>query len=169
MASTPRTQGPLPLFHLWFYTYVPRRLSLLCGVRSSNWAAALLRDDRQTYCSHHTSGAVAQRGLGQLPLNLRTAAGRRQYGHDGVVGGGRVRRLEEASSSRMSTVKAKFHYTDPTRTRPDPTGPARIFFCGETPLGPCWSGRVRVVEFSYKVAIVSTFPVHNQSINQSRL
>jgi len=25
-------------------------------------------------------------------------------------------------------VIAKFHYTDPTRTRPDPTGPARTFF-----------------------------------------
>jgi len=127
----PTHAGSLQLFHLWFYTYVPRRLSLLCGVRSSNWAAALLRDDRQTYCSHHISGAVTQRGLGQSPLNLRTAAGRRQYGHDGVVGGGRVRRLEEASSSRMSTVKAKFHYTDPTRTRPDPHGPARIFFAAK--------------------------------------
>jgi len=40
---------------------------------------------------------------------------------------------------------AKFHYTDPTRTRPDPHG----LFCGEIPLGPCGSGRVRVVEFSY--------------------
>jgi len=42
-------------------------------------------------------------------------------------------------------VIAKFHYTDPT-------GPARTrtdFFCGETPLGPCGSGRVRVVEFSF--------------------
>ena len=72
-------------------------------------------------------------------------------------------------------VKAKFQDTDPTRTKsvhvvgyelnsttrtrhgPDtyPTGPARTrtdFFCGETPLGPCGSGRVRVrvrvVEFS---------------------
>jgi len=61
-------------------------------------------------------------------------------------------------SSRFSTpsnsVKAKFHYMDPTWTGPDtdPTGPARTrtdFFCGETPLGPCGSGRVRVVEFSY--------------------
>ena len=56
-------------------------------------------------------------------------------------------------SSRFSTpsnsVKAKFHYTDPTQTRPDPHGPARTFFCGETQLGPCGSGRVRVVEFSY--------------------
>ena len=57
--------------------------------------------------------------------------------------------------TRRSTVIAKFHYTDPTRTRPDPTGPARTrtdFFCGETPLGPCGpptkSVRVRVVEFS---------------------
>ena len=45
-------------------------------------------------------------------------------------------------------VRAKFHYTDPTRTRPDPHG----LFCGETPLGPCGSPtksvRVRVVEFS---------------------
>ena len=44
-----------------------------------------------------------------------------------------------------SSVIAKFHYTDPT-------GPARTrtdFFCGETPLGPCGSGRARVVEFSF--------------------
>ena len=44
---------------------------------------------------------------------------------------------------------AKFHYTD---TDTDPHGPARTFFCGETPLGPCGSPtksvRVRVVEFS---------------------
>ena len=41
--------------------------------------------------------------------------------------------------------RAKFHYTDPTRTRPDPHG----LFCGETPLGPCRVRvRVRVVEFS---------------------
>ena len=26
---------------------------------------------------------------------------------------------------------AKFHYTDPTRTRPDPHGPARTFFAAE--------------------------------------
>ena len=47
-------------------------------------------------------------------------------------------------SVTMCGVIAKFHYTDPhgpDRTRTD-------FFCGETPLGPCWSGRVRVVEFS---------------------
>ena len=43
---------------------------------------------------------------------------------------------------RTASVIAKFHYTDPTRTRPD-------FFCGETPLGPCGSSRVRVVEFSF--------------------
>ena len=42
-------------------------------------------------------------------------------------------------------VIAKFHYTDPTRTRTDTHG----LFCGETPLGPCESGRVRVVEFSF--------------------
>ena len=33
------------------------------------------------------------------------------------------------------SIIAKFHYTDPTRTRPDPHG----LFCGETPLGPCGS------------------------------
>jgi len=27
--------------------------------------------------------------------------------------------------------KAKFHYTDPTRTRPDPHGPARTFFAAK--------------------------------------
>jgi len=26
---------------------------------------------------------------------------------------------------------AKFHYTDPTRTRPDPHGPARTFFAAK--------------------------------------
>jgi len=45
-------------------------------------------------------------------------------------------------NSLPETVIAKFYYTDPTRTRTD-------FFCGETPLGPCGSGRVRVVEFSF--------------------
>jgi len=55
---------------------------------------------------------------------------------------------DNAGATEMPTllVKAKFHYTDPTRT-----GPARTrtdFFCGETPLGPCGYGRVRVVEFS---------------------
>ena len=57
-----------------------------------------------------------------------------------------------AGATEMPTllVKAKFHYTD-TDTDTDPTGPARTrtdFFRGETPLGPCGSGRVRVVEFS---------------------
>ena len=46
---------------------------------------------------------------------------------------------------RRCALIAKFHYTD---TDTDPTGPARTFFCGETPLGPCGSGLVRVVEFS---------------------
>ena len=54
-----------------------------------------------------------------------------------------------ATCSHTCRVKAKFHYTDPTRTRPDPHG----LFCGETPLGPCGSGRVRVVEFSYNHAV----------------
>jgi len=39
-----------------------------------------------------------------------------------------------------------------TRTRPDPHG----LFCGETPLGPCGSGRVRVVEFSYMAANIAS-------------
>ena len=45
---------------------------------------------------------------------------------------------------------AKFHYTGPTRAR---HGHGHGLFCGETPLGPCGSVRVRVrvrvVEFSY--------------------
>ena len=78
-------------------------------------------------------------------------------------------------TTRHCRLIAKFHYTDtdtdPTRTRPDQTksahvvgyelnsttrarhGPDRTrtdFFCGETPLGPCGSGRALVVEFSYK-------------------
>jgi len=48
----------------------------------------------------------------------------------------------------VRTILAKFHYTDPTRTRHGPDRPRTDFFCGETPLGPCGSGRVRVVEFS---------------------
>jgi len=40
--------------------------------------------------------------------------------------------------------RAKFHYTDPTRTRPDPHGPARTFLRRNS-VG---SVRVRVVEFS---------------------
>ena len=34
------------------------------------------------------------------------------------------------------------------RTRHGPDRTRTDFFCGETPLGPCGSGRVRVVEFS---------------------
>jgi len=41
---------------------------------------------------------------------------------------------------------AKFHYKDPTRTRHGPDRTRTDFFCGT--LGPCGSGRVRVVEFS---------------------
>ena len=47
------------------------------------------------------------------------------------------------------TVKAKFHYTG--QTGPDRT---RTDFVGDQhgpnvhTLGPCWSGRARVVEFS---------------------
>ena len=70
------------------------------------------------------------------------------------------------SAPESSTLKAKFHYTDPTRTGPDtdkvraycrrrakfhytdPTRTRTDFFCGETPLGPCGSGRVRVLEFT---------------------
>ena len=55
--------------------------------------------------------------------------------------------------------RAKFHYmdTDLTRTKSvhvvgyelnSTTRTRTDFFCGETPLGPCGSGRVRVVEFS---------------------
>ena len=46
-------------------------------------------------------------------------------------------------------LKAKFHYTDPTRTRTDPTEFRRKKSpCGSVRVrsGPC---RVRVVEFSY--------------------
>ena len=104
-------------------------------------------------------------------LSCRVSSSRRRGRHDTdrTVLSGLAWRCEWGI-----TVKAKFHYTDPTRTRhgPDPTrtksvhvvgyelnsttrtrhGPARTrtdFFCGETPLGPCGSGRVRVVEFSY--------------------
>jgi len=52
--------------------------------------------------------------------------------------------------TQVNRLIAKFHYTDPTRTPPDPHG----LFCGETPLGPCGSGRVRVVEFSYNWPII---------------
>ena len=62
--------------------------------------------------------------------------------------------VDDDTDKQQWRVIAKFHYTDPTRTGPDtdPTGPERTrtdFFCGETPLGPCGSGRVRVVEFSF--------------------
>ena len=46
-------------------------------------------------------------------------------------------------------LKAKFHYTDPTRTRPDPHGPNGLSPQKKSVRvrsGPC---RVRVVEFSY--------------------
>jgi len=56
-----------------------------------------------------------------------------------------------SSFNVFSFNKAKFHYTDtdtyPTRTRHGPDRTRTDFFCGETPLGPCGSGRVRVVEF----------------------
>ena len=78
-------------------------------------------------------------------------------------------RLSSCTLLRLCRIIAKFHYTDtdtdPTRTGPDHTKSAHIvgdelnsttrtrpdrhgLFCGETPLGPCGSGRVRVVEFS---------------------
>ena len=64
---------------------------------------------------------------------------------------------DNAGATEMPTllVKAKFHYTDPTRTRHGPDRTRTDFFCGETPLGPCGSGRVRVVEFSYNDASTS--------------
>ena len=81
-------------------------------------------------------------------------------------------------NSTQSSVKAKFHYTDPTRTKSAHIvgdelnsttrtrtrhGPDRIrtdphgLFCGETPLGPCGSGRVRVVEFSSSPTMCADF------------
>jgi len=59
-------------------------------------------------------------------------------------------------NSLPETVIAKFHYTDPTRTRPDPHGPAQTFFAAKLRWvragrrqSPRGSGRVRVVEFSF--------------------
>ena len=54
----------------------------------------------------------------------------------------------------VHVVGYELNSTTRTRLGPDtdPTGPARTrtdFFCGETPLVPCGSGRVRVVEFSF--------------------
>ena len=65
------------------------------------------------------------------------------------------------SQSRRCRVIAKFQYTDtdPTRTRTD-------FFCGETPLGPCGSGRVRVVEFSYN-SLRQTVHTHCARVHQA--
>ena len=77
-------------------------------------------------------------------------------------------KVGDAQLHRAITVKAKFHYTDTdtdptrtksvhvvgyelnstTRTRHGPDRTRTDFFCGETPLGPCGSGRVRLVEFS---------------------
>ena len=57
------------------------------------------------------------------------------------------RRRPTSAASRNSEIPLHGHGPDT-----DPTGPARTradFFCGETPLGPCGSGRARVVEFSY--------------------
>ena len=42
-------------------------------------------------------------------------------------------------------LKAKFHYTDPT----GPARTQRTFAAKKVRAGPCGSGRVRVVEFSY--------------------
>jgi len=53
------------------------------------------------------------------------------------------------------SVIAKFHYTGPTgpdRTHTDPHGLSCDPGLRETPLGPCGSGRARVVEFSYYCA-----------------
>ena len=41
-------------------------------------------------------------------------------------------------------LKAKFHYTDPTRTGPDPHGPNGVSPQKKVRAGPCGSGRVRV-------------------------
>ena len=54
------------------------------------------------------------------------------------------------------TVIAKFHYTDPTRTRPDPHGPNGVSPQKKSVRvrsGPC---RARVVEFSYYKAKLET-------------
>ena len=50
------------------------------------------------------------------------------------------------SPLRCESFPLKLNST--TRTRHGPDRTRTDFFCGETPLGPCGSGRVRVVEFS---------------------
>jgi len=65
-------------------------------------------------------------------------------------------------------IIAKFHYTGPTgpaRNRTDPHGlcrrPARTqrsFAAKKVRAGPCGSGRVRVVEFSYKLTSSMDWP-----------
>jgi len=94
-------------------------------------------------------------------LSVHPSAARRCGGFAAVRSVGR----------RYRQIKAKFHYTDPTRTGhgqsprtlsvrakfhyTDPTGPARTqrsFAAEKGRAGPCGSGRVRVVEFSYYCA-----------------
>ena len=43
----------------------------------------------------------------------------------------RASKLYRTSVGEVRTLIAKFHYTDPTRTRPDPHGPARTFFAAK--------------------------------------
>ena len=48
---------------------------------------------------------------------------------------------------RVQRVKAE------GRTRHGPDRTRTDFSCGETPLGPCGTGRVRVVEFSFNLVV----------------
>ena len=74
----------------------------------------MLYNDRAVLENHHASASL--RLMKDEDYNIISSLKPAEYRH--VVFADRV--------------IAKFHYTDPT-------GPARTFFCGETPLGPCGS------------------------------
>ena len=57
-----------------------------------------------------------------------------------------ARRINWTELTCNKSTQLKLNST--TRTRHGPDRTRTDFFCGEIPLGPCGSGRVRVVEFS---------------------
>jgi len=91
-----------------------------------------------------------------VPRHRRSMFGRRAFS---VAGPATWNSLKLNSTTRTrhgpdptrtkSAHVVGYELNSTTRTRHGPDRTRTDFCCGETPLGPCGSGRVRVVEFSY--------------------